>query len=251
MRRWSSLLLLFIVTLPSWAASSRSASPLCDDSLPLPVFVAQVGKYAKRKPRACVEYCYSRYLSNRAFSTGTPLDQEEFLFEYLQACLDAAKEPVRKKFFQQAIDVARQYIDWFVDERARNNVLASRDAHLATVIFELGDTYKELNDSPHLLDAYGQYAPQCPYAFRREDTIDRWLSALRSYKSTAGTERTWQESRDALDKINLQREDWNLFLKTLLDLEAKYHIHGYADALDFAQRVLKQESALNIKRKRP
>lgn len=219
------------------AASRSSTGRICDAGLPLRSILEQTATRGKHKPRTCVEECYRPYAHTAVISGASPIDHEEFLFDYLQACLDAARKPVREKYLTEAIDVAHQYIAWFNAVRAKTPSLAERDSRLRDVVYQLGDTYTERFEWPLLLDDYDEYAKTYPDSLRDTRAVQRWMTALRTYKATA--ERTASQTKEALDAIDGYRDDWKLFLKTLEQFRSQNHAHLYADEIAFAEKVLK------------
>jgi hypothetical protein len=222
-------------------AASRSRPPttgrICEAGLSLRNLLDQTAKYGKRKPRTCVQECYRPYVQTAVVLNASPIDHEQFLFDYLQACLDAARNPVREEHLKEAIDVAHQYIAWFAATRPRTPGLAARDTRLFDVVYQLGDTYKELLDWPDLLDDYEEYATNNPDSLRDPRAVQRWMTGLRTYKTTA--ERTVSQTREAFQNVEGYRDDWQLFLTTLHHFRAKKHSHLYSDEIAFAEAVLK------------
>lgn len=239
--RTSRLIAVLALLCPvSLGAASRmrpsATGRFCDAGITLRTIFEQTAKYVQ-KPRKCIEECYRPYAKAVALKNVSPLDHEQFLFGYLQACLDAARTPVREQYLKEAIDVAHQYIAWFNSTRPQAPGLKVRDTQLYDVVYQLGDTYKELVDWPSLLDDYDDYATNNPDSLSDARSVQRWLTALRTYKTTA--ERTTSQARDAIQTIDGYRDDWQLFLTTLRRLRANKHSHLYSDEIAFAEAVLK------------
>jgi hypothetical protein len=149
---------------------------------------SEAAELSKRgNPRTAIEDCFGKYADSTLFSSASAPSQEQFLFDYIDACTVAASvaDPnLHKQYLSRAVNVGRQYAKWYTSY-TESHSLADSNQRIAVVVAVVGDSLIELGQWSKSLDWFESWAADDPEYLANSVTLHDWDKALR-YDEASG-----------------------------------------------------------------
>lgn len=182
-------------------------------------------------PRAALRTCFQKHAEGQLFERASLALQERFLFEYIDACMQAADRlPARQatSYLEEAIRVARRYLKWckgpgagLVNKWRKEGINRDR---IPAVTFALGIAHKRLaaqqpSQRRALLDAYEEASALSAHFFSPR-SLELWEESLRMYPTFVRVERNDRRIRERIKNDLEYRERWQAYEKFLESFES-------------------------------
>ncbi|HUK53745.1 MAG TPA: hypothetical protein VL099_10700 [Candidatus Binatia bacterium] len=223
-RAWLAVALVLL-------CAGRSYGQACKPGMTLLQIVNAAADVVKDgSPRSAIDVCYTLGRDSQAFDDGDPATEERFLFEYLDATVQAANAVTpenAKQFWTEGIDVANRYLDWYQDLSASDRTGLGRGHNrVSNVIFTLGDIYVRLGDGASFLEKYEEIAADHQDFFTPR-CVDQWEKSLRSFPNFARLLAEDEISKQ-LTASQEYAEHWRTFVQFLQAFEGVKDMARYA-----------------------